>query len=264
MSAFLILSLALNVAFFASEALLTFASGMASSITGTRSLITRQADDIARLQTDLDAERRINRELRQEATENASELAVERAARREVRAELTQTTSELAESRILRAQLQDATTDTAERMAKRAQRASIREISTMPAEAVPFWGTAVIVSASALEIYDLCQNLIDIHDLQLMFDQDAVPSEEQLTVCSLEVPSKDDVWDAARSAPGDVWLAAKEAMPTAETFQNLEMPDFDWSAIGSAIVERPQQWGAAARSAAGEKWGQVKDWWASD
>lgn len=260
-SAALVFSLIFNVAIFLSDQLFNLASGIVGSVTGTRSIVARQADDLARLQTDLDAERRLNREMRQEVASTSAELAAERAAVRQVRSELTQTTSDLAESQLIRAQIREATNDTADRIATRAKRASIRGISTMPAEAVPFWGTAVIASATALEIYDLCQNIVDIHELQLMFDPNLAASEEQLTVCSMNVPSRHEIWEAARTAPADVWLAAKNVMPTADSIQNMELPDFDWNAIGTTIIERPQDWGRSASDAVGNKWGQVVDWW---
>ncbi len=294
----LLISVGFNIAFFVSDTLLVAASGVVSAVSGTRTILARQADDIVQLEADLKTSRQAQRQLRGELDDTAAKLAQQKLVVREVRSELAETAAhltaervttreirgqlteasaelvmareatrrvraelgrELADSRAVQQQMRAATSVVATRIARRNRRAAARELSVMPAEAVPVWGTAIIVAATAVELNDdLCQTLIDMTELQRSFSPDVEISEEQLTVCSMEVPSRAEIWERARNSPGAVWSAAQDAMPSMDDIRNMELPDFDWAGLGRSISDSASGWSDTVASAVWNKWNQIK------
>jgi len=253
-----------NAALLLSDTLFVLASGAIGAVTGARSLVVRQADDIAKQSAELAAERQVTREVRSELTEKTAQLASERRVVREVQSELVETTAQLSTSRAARNQVREAAEITAGRIAQRTKRGALRELASMPAESIPFWGTAIIVGATTLEIADMCATVTDMTNLQRVFDPDLAVPEEQLTVCNLQVPSKGEIWTMARNAPSQVWESATDAMPTSEDIQNFELPNVDWSSLGASIADTSGSWADTAGEAVGNKWGQVRNWWNED
>ena len=321
---FFAISLIFNITLLASNFVFGVASSAFSALTGTRSLVVSQADEIASLNANLLSERQIKRELRGEVAEVSTELAAERAAhaanrqvQREMRTELAETSTrlaadqaelvasrqvqrelrgevaeastelaaeraahaanrqvqrelrstsaelslELSSSRASQLALRNATSATAGQIAERNRRSALRNVASMPGEALPLWGTAVIVGVTALELSDLCQTMIDMTELQKLFDPNLETSEDQLTVCNMEVPSREKIWKTARSAPATAWNSARDAMPTAEEFRALELPDFEWTSLGEAIGSTTSGWASFASDAVGGKFDQLNNWW---
>jgi hypothetical protein len=201
-------SLSINVLFLVSSAFVGAASSLLSSTLGMRTVFTRQADELAELTVDIDQERRINRQLRSEVTE--------------VRG---------AADNILR------------RVARRTGVSASREVASMPAEAIPYLGAAIIVGVTALEIRDMCANLQDLAELQQLIDPSAAPAPDAQTVCALEVPSKQEVVAALRSAPGQAWAAARDALPTVSELREIDITEIDWQEMAST------GWDGAANAA---------------
>ena len=321
---FFAISLILNITLLASNFVFGVASSAFSALTGTRSLVVSQADEIASLNANLLSERQIKRELRGEVAEVSTELAAERAAQvanrqvqREMRTELAETSTRLAADqaelvasrqvqRELRGEVAEASTElaaeraahaanrqiqrelrstsaelsleltsrrafqlalrnatraTSGKIAKRNRRSALRNVASMPGEALPLWGTAVIVGVTALEVYDLCQTMIDMTELQKLFDPNLAIPEDQLTVCNIEVPSRKEIWEAARTSPETAWNSARDAMPTAEEFRALELPDFEWTTLGETIGSTTSEWGRVVSDIAGKKFDQLNNWW---
>ena len=293
---FFAISLIFNITLLASNFVFGVASSAFSALTGTRSLVVSQADEIASLNANLLSERQIQRELRGEVSEVSTELAAERAAQvasrqvvREVRTELAETSTRLAVNqaelvasrqiqRELRGEvaevslelnsrrasqlaLRNATRTTAGQIAERNRRSALRNVASMPGEALPLWGTAVIVGVTALELSDLCQTMIDMTELQKLFDPNLETPEDQLTVCNMEVPSREEIWQTARTSPATAWNAAREAMPTAEDFRAVELPDFEWTTLGDSIGSTAGEWTSSASDAVGGKFDQIINWW---
>ena len=290
------ISLIFNITLLASNFMFGVASTAFSALTGTRSLVVSQADEIASLNANLLSERQIQRELRGEVAEVSTELAAERAAQvanrqvqRELRTELAETSTrlaanqaelvasrqvqrelrststelsrELSSRRASQLALRNATRTTAGQIAERNRRSALRNVASMPGEALPLWGTAVIVGVTALELSDLCQTMIDMTELQRLFDPNLETPEDQLTVCNMEVPSREEIWQAARTSPAAAWNAARDAMPTAEDFRDLELPDFEWTTLGNSIGSTAGEWTSSASEAVGGKMDQIINWW---
>jgi hypothetical protein len=229
----LIVSVWLNIAFVLSDTFITAASQFVSTVSGTRSMMLRQADDILMLERQLEASRQAERRLQ-------SELLTSRTARRE---------------------MQEATAEVAARIGRRHSVAAARELAVMPAETIPFWGAAIIVTATAIELKELCDTLIDMTDLQQRFSNDVAESYDQLTVCSMNVPSRDDIWQSARTTPGAVWSSAQDAMPSMNDIKNMQLPEVDWADLGESISETASDWSGTAAGAVGGKIDQLKAWW---
>ena len=50
-----------------------------------------------------------------------------------------------------------------------------------------------------MELYDLCETIKDMNELSLAFDPTLEPSENQATVCSMEVPLPEEVWETVKA-----------------------------------------------------------------
>lgn len=121
---------------------------------------------------------------------------------------------------------QKAVEETAGAISSRASKSAAREIASMPGEAIPYFGTAVIVAVTALEIQALCETIKDMNALQRAFNPDLEPLPEELTVCSKTVPSRQEIWDAAVATPGRAWAFASEKTPTLEELRTIELPSW--------------------------------------
>lgn len=290
------LSLMFNVVAVFGGALFSAVSAAVGSVTGARTLIASHADEIAELNTDLVAERRVQRELRTEVADLSGNLAVARTANRELREQVTELGEDMATSRLalrqarseitdladniaaerlatrqLREQigdglvdfggrriaLRDAVGETADTVSSRAAKSATRETASMAGEALPYVGTAVIVGVTALEISDLCQTIRDMNALKRAFNPSLAPSEEELTVCSIAVPSRAEVWEAAAASPGKAWGYASEAVPSLEDLRSIEMPSL---ASMTALLKGLRDRGSDAWSGTAEQSGKIWRW----
>lgn len=258
----LLASLALNVAIMASSAVASLASSAVSAVTGARTVFLRQADEIAELSTTVDVERIANRELRSDVTALSADLNAERMAHRQTRSELAELSADLATSpRFIRSETREAATDIVEGISERTARTARRELAAMSAESIPFWGTAIIVAATTLELRDMCQNIQDLSELQRLLDPDSGDLEESLTVCSMSVPTRNEIWEAARNSPQQAWSGARNFMPTAEDIWEMELPEINWADLGGSISGTTRGWADAATSAATDAGEWLDRWW---
>jgi len=257
----LLASLAFNVAIVLSSTVAALASSAVSIVTGARTVFLQQADEIAELSNTVDVERIANRELRSEVTSTTADLNAERLAHRQTRSELTEISSDMASSRLVRSEAREAATDIVEGISERTARSARREVAAMSAESIPFWGTTIIVAATALELRDMCQNIQDLGDLQRIIDPGAQDLEDRLTVCNMSVPTRSEIWESARSSPQQAWVAARDAMPTVDELRSMELPDIDWSELGTSIGETSRGWADTAASTAGDAGEWVFRWW---
>lgn len=257
----LLASLAFNVAILLSSTVAALASSAVSVATGARTVFLQQADEIAELSNTVDAGRIANRELRSEVASTTADLNAERLAHRQTRSELTEVSSEMASSRLVRSETREAAADIVEGISERTARSARREVAAMSAESIPFWGTTIIVAATALELRDMCQNVQDLGDLQRIIDPSAQDLEDRLTVCNMSVPSRSEIWESARRSPHQAWGAARDAMPTVDELRSMELPDIDWSELGTVIGETSRGWADTAAATAEEAGEWVVRWW---
>lgn len=243
-------SLTLNILLVSSQAVFSLVAGAVGTATGRSSPVLRVSDDLAAAKNEVDQQRRLVSELREQANKSAADLAIERRINREIRLEITENASLLALERGVSKSLQGelavrsaqvAGAKIAEERARklvleksqlvtrRLAEAATREATAAVGEAIPGWGVGVIVAATTLELADLCQTVIDMRELAAVYEPKSVPSDEELTVCALKVPSKAELLDAAVSAPGRAWEAAIAAIP--------DLGQVDWSTMSTGFWE---------------------------
>ena len=122
-----------------------------------------------------------------------------------------------------------------ERIAKRTSRGALRNLSSIPAEAVPIAGIAVVVGVTTWELIDACETMKDMNKLNDLMGND-VPVEEQ-TVCGIEPPSSEEVYKTVVSSPGAAW----------DSMSQWEVNVPSWSEVGEGTKS---VWGSTVRGAA--------------
>ena len=130
--------------------------------------------------------------------------------------------------------VREAVAETTDGISRRIARSAARDVASMPGEAIPFWGTAVIVGVTAAELLDLCNTLRDLHALKVAFSPDAEFGADETAVCAIKVPTREELWRSTKAAPGDAWSAAREFVPTLEEIQAWELTDLDYGGIWGA------------------------------
>jgi hypothetical protein len=265
-------SLALNVSMFVGGALYAAASSAVEAITGMRTVASRHAAEVADLATDLDAERRAKRELQGEIADLSDNLANERRVTHELRGEVADLTDNLVSERavarrltseaaevsdellVARRQLDgaapglvtfrgrkvfvsEAVVETADAISNRARKSAAREMGSMAGEALPYLGTAVIVGVTAMELKELCDTIRDMNELKRAFNPELDPEEGATTVCSMEVPTSEELWESAKGSPLAAWEAATGAVERLPSIDDLEVPDLDWSGYWDSVGE---------------------------
>lgn len=112
------------------------------------------------------------------------------------------------------------------RVTRRITVSSFRNVGSMAAEALPFVGVAAIAGVTALELHDACEALKDVQELNIAFNPRSGPLEESQTVCSLEIPSREDLLSTIQKSPGQAWETAREYTSTLPPLSDVEI---DWS-----------------------------------
>ncbi len=98
------------------------------------------------------------------------------------------------------------------RMVFRSMTNATRNVSSVAAEAIPVIGTAIILGVTAWDVYDDCQTLKDINELNRVFDHE---QEDETKVCGMKVPTKDAVWAQTRTNAKAVYQSAADALKRA-------------------------------------------------
>ena len=216
------------------------------------------------LSADLITERQLKRELRSQVTEQTAELATFRMTNRQLKSQVRDFGMGVIPFKGKKVALKTAVDETADVIGKRAVKTARREVTSMPAEAIPYLGTAVIVGVTALEIYDLCATLKDMSALKRAFNPDFMQSDEELEVCAIKVPPKEEILAAVKASPKKAWEAAKEATPSWSELQQLEVPDVTWSEMWSSTKEGTANTWDSTSESVNELSNKVKKWWTAD
>jgi hypothetical protein len=70
------------------------------------------------------------------------------------------------------------------RITRRAVANAFKNVSSFAAEIVPLLGTAIIVGLTASDIYDDCQTIKDLNELNVSFEHE---KEDETTVCGMDM-----------------------------------------------------------------------------
>ena len=243
-----------------------------------RGQLTEISSNLAQSSAELAIERQGRRQISSQLAETSGDLVIERNSQRILRSELSEQTAELASSRIsnrqLKSQVRDfgagivpfrgrrvalrtAVNETSETIGDRALRSARRNVSSMPGEALPYLGSAIIVGITALEISDLCATLKDMAALKSAFNPDAIQSENELKVCSIKIPSREEIVASIRASPMQVWESTMAATPSLEELGEMELPDLNWDELWEESKENKDNF----LGDMSEFGGQLKKWW---
>ena len=221
------------------------------NLVSERKVAAELKEEVADLTGDLAADRAARRKLSGEIAELSGDLAAERIASKKIRNQLPEITSDLVAYRGRKMAVSEAVDLTADGISNRAVRSSSRSISSMAGEAIPYVGVAVIAGVTALDLKDLCDTIKDMNELKRAFNPELQPSEDETTVCSVIVPTKEELWETAKASPSKAWAAAREATPTLEDLREYEFPDIDWTGAWSITVDGAGNTWAATLDVAG-------------
>ncbi len=215
-------SLAFNLLIMAGGAAFDVASSAFETVTGKQSVATHQANEKKKLNKHLADQKRQNRELRTKVASLSEDLAAQKLVAKK-----------FAEEKMIvhkgkRTTAKAAVLATTSTISKRAAATASRSAGSVVGEAIPYAGTAVIVGVTALELYDLCETIKDMNALSRAFDPSLEPDANEATVCSMQVPSGQEIWAAAKKKPSEAMSAARAAMPSFEELKAIEMPQIDW------------------------------------
>jgi hypothetical protein len=240
---------------------------------------------LAETSAELVAERKVKRELKGQVAEISGDLVVERNAKRALRSQVSDQAAELASfrasNRQLKSQVRDiglgivpfkgkkvalsaAVDETADMVNRRAVKTAKREVASMPAEAIPYLGTAMIVGVTALELYDLCATLKDMSALKRAFNPDFSQSDEELEVCAMKVPPKAQIIEAVKASPEKAWAAATAVTPSWSELKQFEFPEVSWAEMwGTSTSGASDIWDNTAEGA-NDIGAKVKKWWSAE
>lgn len=125
--------------------------------------------------------------------------------------------------------------ETTDRVSRRAAIDASRNVASAPAEAIPYVGIGAVAVVTGWEIYDACETMKDLHNMNVAFNPNADDSEAT-RVCSIEVPTTDEIFKSVKSAPSKSWDKAKEWASSAP-----DLPDMpSWNEFSVASKEN---WG---------------------
>ncbi|WP_146066424.1 hypothetical protein, partial [Candidatus Venteria ishoeyi] len=231
-------------------------SNMRTNLANEKKLNHKLKGDVANLSDNIISERKSKEKLKGKVSDISSDLAAERTAKRKLkgkiaglssdleveRISLKKTKKKLANSSLIKFRgkkvaVTDAIDMTAKKVSRRVVKTSIRKVGAMAGEALPYVGAAVIVSITAIELKDLCDTIKDMNELKRAFNPELTPGKDETTVCSMKVPSKEELWELAKSSPEKALLIARESIPTLEEIKNYKLPDIDWTGTFNTTIE---------------------------
>lgn len=92
------------------------------------------------------------------------------------------------------------------RIVSRTAKEAMRNVVSLPAEAVPYIGIPVIVAVTGFEIYDACATMEDIKEINHVLNTGADIDAE--TTCGIKVPDKDTVIKTIQNSPKAAYESA--------------------------------------------------------
>jgi hypothetical protein len=203
-------SLALSVAMTLVPTVLAAVSGVVESVSGLKTLATRARDSEARLARELQQSRAATRIARDRADNLALRLGDEKVVYRG--------------QKVL---MREAVKDTSTRVARRTTVATGRNIASTLGEALPVFGIAIIVAATAWELHDSCALMGEMRELDSAFNPDDPIDDAE--VCGMKVPSATEIWQKVRQSPGEIRSQMRALFgPDAQPPAPLPEADSSW------------------------------------
>lgn len=109
-------------------------------------------------------------------------------------------------------------------------------------QAVPYYGAAVVVGATAYDLQNMCEMMRDADALETAFNPGAKADGHADKVCGMRPPTMEEVlqaikhsptvvWDAVKATPGLAWdsaAAVAGALSGAASSASQQIPDIGW------------------------------------
>ena len=110
----------------------------------------------------------------------------------------------------------------AKRTVARSVKSVKRGFATLAGKAVPFAGVAVSVGVTAWEIKDLCDTIRDMNGISREIDPSQPTVENETTVCSVPVPTTEEILRKVAESPHAVWQASRGFVPELPSLSDTE------------------------------------------
>lgn len=120
-----------------------------------------------------------------------------------------------------------------QKIAERSAKTATRNIASLGGEAIPFLGTALILGVTAWDIYDLCETLKDINQINQAFGH---PLENQQAICGQKVPSTGQVMADVKSNWQLAYKSATDSInQTGNAMVSPSPPSISWSQMKTLV-----------------------------
>lgn len=235
----LVASLLVNGSLMVGGAVGSVAVAAFEALSGLRSPITQTAEEVAELTAEvagltaevagLTAEVEKERRAAQQA-----KLArdAERRSNRQLKVELEEARMRTVKFRGREVPLKSAVIETTKSVTGRARNSALREVGAMMGESLPVVGIAVIAAVTAAELHDLCDTIRDMKALQAAIDGETSLDPDAMTVCSMEVKSKEQITADLEAAPNIAWAEAQTWVPALKEMY----PGIEWQSYRGALA----------------------------
>lgn len=100
-----------------------------------------------------------------------------------------------------RISIQNAVASATKKISQKIAGSVAKNAGSAVAEAVPFYGIAVVAAVTAWEVRDSCSVMKELYELNVAFNPSARILEESTQVCGTRVPKGDELWAIVKSSP---------------------------------------------------------------
>lgn len=84
---------------------------------------------------------------------------------------------------------------------KRSAKNAAKNVSSVIGEAIPYLGTALIISVTADDVLDACNTIRDMNEMAELLEMESA-RDEQNTVCGTKVPTADEIMASVKQSIG--------------------------------------------------------------
>lgn len=118
------------------------------------------------------------------------------------------------------------------RLAKRSAINAARNLSSVPAQAIPYVGIGIVVGVTTLDLNDACETFKDINALNSEFGGQL---EDQSKICGLEVPTRQQVIANVKENMQGTYEAAADLLNKGGAMVPVTTPKVSWPDIKGAV-----------------------------
>lgn len=132
----------------------------------------------------------------------------------------------------------------AKRTMTRRVKSMTKSVATLPGKALPVLGVTISAAFTVWEIKNLCETISDMNSIRRAIDpSDVADDEESTTLCSIEVPATEEIWEEVVTSPREVWEGSKNHIPGLSF--SMSGLDISWKDVLSLWKEIRSFWNEA-------------------